>query len=231
MGAAPEAPTGFLTPWVLVRAHSQGDYDSLVSARAAYLDRIEGGICWDVLRSKAGLFRQLYLLTRHFLYPRGGSMDSFSNAHGLAAAAILLPALLLSADVDTKFHNAPVSAQAAKNPYAGEEEAAQSGQKLYARNCVSCHGKTGNGTGKTPSLVSGRLDSVAPGEVFWFITRGDKENGMPAWASLPAKQRWQIVTYVKSMGTSQGTAESSREASALPPPDMNPSKLNALPPP
>src|SRR6202795_38767 len=130
-------------------------------------------------------------------------MDSFFNAYVLSAAAILLPSLLLSADVDTKFHNAPVSAQAAKNPYAGQEEAAQAGKKLYARNCLSCHGKTGNGTGKTSSLVDGRLDSVTPGEVFWFISRGDKDNGMPAWAALPAKQRWQIVTYVESLGTSR----------------------------
>ena len=54
-------------------------------------------------------------------------MRSFVNSHALAAAAILLPAALLATDVDTKFHNAPVSAQAAKNPYAGQEEAAQAG--------------------------------------------------------------------------------------------------------
>ena len=58
-------------------------------------------------------------------------MRSFANAHALAAAMILLPAALLAADVDTKFHNAPASAQAAKNPYAGQEEAAQAGKKLY----------------------------------------------------------------------------------------------------
>jgi glucose/arabinose dehydrogenase len=159
-------------------------------------------------------------------------MRSFAKSRALIAAAILLPpAALLAADVDTKFHNAPASARGAKNPYAGQEEAAQAGRKLYARNCLSCHGKTGNGTGKTPSLVDGRLDSVTPGEVFWFITRGDKENGMPAWASLPVRQRWQIVTYVKSMGTLQGTAQSAQEGSAPPsPPDTNPSQLKAPPP-
>ena len=62
--------------------------------------------------------------------------------------------------------------------------------------------------------------------MFWFITRGDKENGMPAWASLPAKQRWQIVTYLKSMETSQAA-----QASTPPPPDMDTSKLKAPPPP
>src|ERR1700686_4703747 len=152
-------------------------------------------------------------------------MRSFANSLVLAAAAILLPAALLAADVDTKFHHAPASAQAAKNPYAGQEEAAQAGKKLYVRNCLSCHGKTGNGAGNVPSLVDGRLDSVTPGEVFWFITRGDKDSGMPAWASFPAKQRWQIVTYVKSMGTSPAAQEAS-----APPPDINTFQLKAPPP-
>ena len=55
-------------------------------------------------------------------------MRSSANAHAFAAAMILLPAALLAADVDTKFHNAPASAQAAKNPYAGRQEA------IYARD-------------------------------------------------------------------------------------------------
>ena len=75
----------------------------------------------------------------------------------------------------------------------------------------------GKGTGNVPSLVDGKLDSVTPGEVFWFITRGDKDNGMPSWAPLPAKQRWQIVTYVKSMEPPQATQEASTPA----PPDTS----------
>ena len=77
-----------------------------------------------------------------------------------------------------------------------------------------------------PSLVDGKLDSVTPGELFWFITRGDKENGMPAWAALPAKQRWQIVTYIEAMATSPAA----QQASAPPPPDLNTFKLKAPPP-
>jgi mono/diheme cytochrome c family protein len=126
-------------------------------------------------------------------------MHSLANAHAFAAAMILLPAALLLTDVDTKFHDAPASAQLAKNPYAGQQDAAQAGKELYARDCLSCHGQLGHGTGNVPSLVDGKLNSVRPGEVFWFITRGDKENGMPAWASLPAKQRWQVVTYLESL--------------------------------
>ena len=130
------------------------------------------------------------------------------NSYPAIAAAVLLPlAALLAADVDTKFHNAPESAQNMKNPYEGQPSATAAGKRLYARNCLSCHGKTGKGTGNVPSLVDGKLDSVTPGEVFWFVTKGDKDNGMPSWAFLPEKQRWEIVTYVKSMGTSQAAQE------------------------
>ena len=156
-------------------------------------------------------------------------MHSFASSYARIAAAILLPAsLLLAADVDKKFHNAPASAQAAKNPYAGDDAAAQAGKPLYAKNCLSCHGKLGKGTGNVPSLVDGKLDSVKPGEVFWFITRGDKDNGMPSWAFLPASQRWKIVTYVTSV---LPALNAEPEAAAPPPPDTRTSKLNAPPPP
>ncbi len=106
-------------------------------------------------------------------------MHSLANALAFAAAMILLPAALLLADVDTKFHNAPASAQEAKNPYAGQEDAAQAGKELYTRDCLSCHGQLGHGTGNVPSLVDGKLNSVRPGEVFWFITRGEKRTACP----------------------------------------------------
>jgi glucose/arabinose dehydrogenase len=154
-------------------------------------------------------------------------MRSFANSATLLATVILLPAaILLAADTDTKFHNAPASAQATKNPYEGQDAAALAGKPLYARNCLSCHGKLGKGTGNVPSLVDGKLDSVKPGEVFWFITRGDKDNGMPSWASLPVKQRWEIVSYV----TSVLPASSAQQGASAPPPDVSTSKFKAPPP-
>ena len=86
---------------------------------------------------------------------------------------------------DQPFHDAPASAKAQKNPYAGQQAAVMPGKQIYARNCLACHGKTGQGTGNVPSLVDGKLKGVAAGEIFWFITKGDKDNGMPSWASLP----------------------------------------------
>jgi glucose/arabinose dehydrogenase len=154
-------------------------------------------------------------------------MRSFANSSAIIAATILLPVVSLFAlDVDKKFHNAPESAQKMKNPYEGNDAAAQAGKPLYAKNCLSCHGKLGKGTGNVPSLVDGKLDSVPPGEIFWFITRGDKDNGMPSWAFLPANQRWKIVTYL----TSVLPALNAEPVTAAAPPETSTSKLKAPPP-
>jgi len=153
-----------------------------------------------------------------------GSNDWLTRSFALLAF-IFFPWGMLRA-VDTNFHNAPESAKKTRNPYEGQAAAAQAGKQLYGRNCLSCHGVAGKGTGNVPSLVDGKLESVTSGEVFWFITQGDKNNGMPSWAFLPANQRWQIVTYVKSLALSPGAAE----ANAPPPLDMSSARLKAPPP-
>src|ERR1700733_10663308 len=139
---------------------------------------------------------------------------------GRIASAVLfslLPfSLLLSAASQTanqSFHDAPASAKTEKNPYTGQPAAA-AGRQVYARNCLACHGKTGQGTGNVPSLVDGKLAGVSQGEIFWFITKGDKDNGMPSWAALPEQARWQVITYVEAMAS--GKAKDSGKAGAGP---------------
>jgi glucose/arabinose dehydrogenase len=127
--------------------------------------------------------------------------------------------------VNTKFHDAPDSAKAMKNPYEGKSDAADAGKVAYARNCLACHGKAGKGTGNIPSLVDGKLDGVAPGEVFWFITQGSPANGMPSWAALPEASRWQIVTYVNLLASGKAAP-----AASATPAEVSTSKLNSPPP-
>jgi len=158
-------------------------------------------------------------------------MRSFARSFALTAATILLPVLsLFGLAADAKFHNAPAAARNMKNPYAGDDAAAQAGKPLYAKNCLACHGKLGKGTGNVPSLVDGKLDGVPPGEIFWFVTHGDKDNGMPSWAQLPASQRWKIVTYVTSVLPALNAQPAAAAAAGAPVVDTNTSKLNAPPP-
>ncbi len=102
---------------------------------------------------------------------------------------------------DSSFHNAPASADKLKNPFDGQAQAAQEGAKHYAQNCSKCHGANGQGTGNIPPLKEGPAQSVSDGELFWFITKGDINNGMPSWKALPRAQRWQIVSFVKTLPT------------------------------
>jgi mono/diheme cytochrome c family protein len=100
---------------------------------------------------------------------------------------------------DANFHNAPPSSNQLKNPYAGQPAAVAAGSRLYATNCSGCHGTRGSGTGNIPRLSEGPTQSASNGEVFWLITTGATDSGMPSFASLTERQRWQIVTYLKSL--------------------------------
>ena len=138
---------------------------------------------------------------------------------------VVVPAIALLA-VDKRFHDAPDSAKSDKNPYEGQEAAIKGGKTVYARNCLACHGRTLQGTGNIPSLVGGKLKGVPEGEVFWFITKGDKDNGMPSWAFLPEQKRWQVVSYVEAMvagketaGGSSAAAESTTSAAKITAPE------------
>jgi len=106
------------------------------------------------------------------------------------------------------FHNVPASVKQLKNPYEGQPPA--TAKRLFHLKCARCHGEIGEGSGNIPSLTSEKIKSVTPGELFWYITKGDINNGMPSWATLPKRQRWQIVNYVKSLAASPGEGEKSK---------------------
>ena len=53
-----------------------------------------------------------------------------------------------------------------------------------------------------PAVSQGPTQSVPDGEIFWFITTGAVDKGMPSWSSLSERQRWQLVAYLKSFKNS-----------------------------
>jgi glucose/arabinose dehydrogenase len=106
---------------------------------------------------------------------------------------------------NSKFHDAPASAKQVKNPFVGQEAAAAEGGKLYTRNCGACHGVGGRGTGNVPALSSKETQAATDGEIFWYITKGDVDNGMPSWAVLPEAQRWKVISYLRTLSASHAT--------------------------
>jgi len=147
------------------------------------------------------------------------------KARTLSFATFAIAAFCLTpwiAAQDSNFHNAPASAKEMKNPYESQPAAAQ---PLYHLHCARCHGENGEGSGNIPPLVEDKIKAATPGEIFWFITKGDVSNGMPSWAKLPQRQRWLIVNYVKVIGSPE--AAQSKAAPAAP---EKAARLNAPPP-
>ena len=96
-----------------------------------------------------------------------------------------------------------MSAAQASNPYSGNAQAAAGGKKLFAQNCAQCHGNNLQGIGPAPTLLSNSVKNAAPGDLFWFITNGDLNKGMPSWSQLPKQQRWQIVTFLQQQNSAK----------------------------
>lgn len=84
------------------------------------------------------------------------------------------------------------------NPYAGQA-AVDAGRNLYLENCTKCHGENAEGRRGRPSLHSSKLQHASDGDIGWIIKNGQIFHGMPGWGSLPDQERWQIVTYLRSL--------------------------------
>ena len=93
----------------------------------------------------------------------------------------------------------PEKERARQNPFDSDAAAVAAGAKLFRQNCSSCHGGEAMGTDKRPNLHSERVRTATPGELEWLLKNGSMKNGMPSWSRLPEQQRWQIVSYLKSL--------------------------------
>lgn len=95
---------------------------------------------------------------------------------------------------------APEKARTRQNPLAADPDAVAAGKKLFERHCGECHGDSAEGGKKGPSLRAVEVQQATPGTLFWLLTNGAVRRGMPVWSKLPEPQRWQIVSYLKSLG-------------------------------
>jgi mono/diheme cytochrome c family protein len=94
---------------------------------------------------------------------------------------------------------APDKARTRENPFENDPEAVAAGGNLYEQHCAECHGIKAEGRKRGPSLLVAEVQSAEPGAIFWVLTNGVVRHGMPVWSKLPEPQRWQLVTFLKSL--------------------------------
>jgi len=108
-----------------------------------------------------------------------------------------------SDSVYAELEKAPPKYRAKANPFVKDKDAVPAGKVLFEEHCEECHGENALGTKKAPSLRAPEVQTAPPGSVFWILTNGVVRKGMPVWSKLPEPQRWQLVTYVQSLGVAE----------------------------
>lgn len=99
---------------------------------------------------------------------------------------------------------APRKAVARRNPLENDPDAVAAGGNLFDQHCAECHGAMADGGRKGPSLRADQVQQASPGTIFWILTNGVVRRGMPVWSKLPEPQRWQLVSYIKSLSPLSG---------------------------
>ena len=115
-----------------------------------------------------------------------------------------------------EIQKAPAKARAKLNPYEERRDAVAAGRNLFEQHCAECHGDDALGGKKAPSLRVTEIQAAEPGAIFWVLTNGVVRRGMPVWSKLPEPQRWQLVTYIKSLGVAREETSAAATAPAQP---------------
>ena len=108
--------------------------------------------------------------------------------------------LLLCAASSSRWDRVPAKDHGRTNPLAARAESVAAGSLVYKDHCAQCHRSDAMGDGlKKPPLRSDRIKSATDGDLEWFLRQGDLGHGMPSWSSLPEAQRWQLISYLRSI--------------------------------
>ena len=100
------------------------------------------------------------------------------------------------------------------NPLTNDAETLDAGKTVFDLNCSTCHGPEGMGDGPAAVALDPAPATLADGEMigmlsdgylFWRVTKGGAmepfNSAMPTWEQvLTEEQRWQVITYVRSLG-------------------------------
>lgn len=108
---------------------------------------------------------------------------------------------------------APDAAKCKKNPIPSTDASIAAGKIIYTKTCYDCHGKKGKGDGpksadlpKNPQdFTKDQFQKQSDGSIFWKVTEGRKP--MPSFKKdLTEDQCWEVINYVRTLGTKKLTA-------------------------
>lgn len=78
-----------------------------------------------------------------------------------------------------------------------------SGRTIYREHCAGCHGAAG-AAGSLTDLRSPPTSRRHAGEIFWLISHGIPERGMPGFGSqLGEAARWDVINYIRVLGAAE----------------------------
>lgn len=117
----------------------------------------------------------------------------------LSASAIALPLMILKSYPETYLKpSVPFDAVSISN-----------GMKLFAENCVNCHGYQGKGTGNiidpkvkdpTDLLTEPHTASYTVGNTYHYLTHGISGKAMPGFAeTLSEEDRWDLINFLHAL--------------------------------
>lgn len=118
----------------------------------------------------------------------------------LLIAALIFSDLLFAQNnsyVPDPAWKAPASAAVARNPLTGVPDALHHGHDLFNKQCAVCHGQEGQGKDDAPNLHLPAVQRQTDGTLFWKISEGHSEKGMPAFKTLSDTDRWCLVSYLR----------------------------------
>lgn len=109
---------------------------------------------------------------------------------------------------------APAEYAKMSSPVKDNKDAVKLGKYYYDQRCADCHGKDGLGNGPLAKLKNKQATNLASevvqantdGELFYKVTNTDKDR-LPhpkSEARFTEDQRWYIVAYLRSLGSSGG---------------------------
>jgi len=150
------------------------------------------------------IFGALALIARR----RGGSprrnLMSVGILGGLTVLSYVL-AFTVAPNIPTP--PVPFTARFLSNPVPDTTENVDAGRSLFQANCAICHGSRALGDGPQaftlnpkPFNLQVHVPLHATGEVFYWISSGVANTGMPAWeGKLTEEQRWQIIRFLDAL--------------------------------